>query len=116
MLRLNTLSNHFTASQESTKPYTNLLEKYRRMSDLDPEFIRGFNYSEVGIHNVEKFRHIMRDKAIFEPLSNEEDSRDVLREKINTRILKLLKEAKKVAPLSEIFNDFSLYCAFTTNI
>jgi hypothetical protein len=47
------------------------------MSDLDPEFIRAYTYNEVGIHNVEKFRHIMRDKSVFEFMSNEEDTRPI---------------------------------------
>lgn len=57
---------------------------------------------------------MFKDKQFFEPLTSEELTREQEREIVNIRLLRILKEAKKVGPLNEIFNDFPLFMAFVT--
>jgi hypothetical protein len=63
-----------------------------------------------------KYDNILRNKQIFEPTSAEEDSREVNRQKTNTKLLHFLRESKKILPLNESFNDIYKWCAMTTGL
>lgn len=39
-----------------------------------------------------------------------------MRNKVNTRLLKYLAEAKKILPLKEVFNDTTLFSAFISAV
>lgn len=65
---------------------------------------------------MEKYDNILKDKHFFEHAINEEDDREINRQKINTKLLGFLAEAKKIHPLGDSFNDLSTWCAMTNNL
>ena len=50
----------------------------------------------------------------FEATTLQEVDRDTERINLNRKILHILKEWKKIAPLKDIFNDINLWVAFNT--
>ena len=46
----------------------------------------------------------------------EEDGRVISRQKVNTKLLKFLKESKKVRSINESFNDINLWVAMTSHM
>ena len=113
MYRLKTLESHVTAMPTTTglPPRPNLLEKYKKMSSLQSELLKVHLNSQLDLKFQEKVENIFRDKRFFEPMSYEEEDRVTQREKINTKLLRFLKEINKIMPLNEVFNDLNLYCA-----
>jgi hypothetical protein len=86
------------------------------MSKLQPEILtKALNWA-IDTEYQNQITDIFKDKKFFEPMTYEEDDRITQREKLNTRLLKLLKEAKKIKPLSESFNDIFLWCAMSMPI
>ncbi len=57
---------------------------------------------------------IFKDRRFFEAPSSLEVDRNTERVELNRKILHILKEWKKIAPLKDIFNDTNLWVAFST--
>ena len=47
------------------------------MSNLQPDLIKKFINSEIDVEYMEKIENIFKDKHNFEPMTYEEDSRDI---------------------------------------
>lgn len=84
------------------------------MSKIQIDLLKREYNSEVDFEYMDQIDNIFKDKAFFEPATYEEDERTVAREKVNTRILRFIKEAKKIRPISDPINDINLWVAFMT--
>lgn len=113
MNRLQTLESHVVSSNPSAQfvPKVNLLDKYRKMSSLQSEFIKQQLNHQVDLKLQEKFENIFKDRRHFEPYTYEEMDRKQQRESVNVKVLRYLKESSKFVPLSEAFNDIGTWCA-----
>ena len=81
------------------------------MSGLQADFLRVQLNSSIDLKYHEKVEEILKDKRFFEPMTYEEHDRTTHREKVNEKLFRFLKEASKIAPLSNTFNDIALYVA-----
>ena len=84
------------------------------MSNLQPEQMFKHMTAYYNHDLIKKGEDIFRDKQFFQPYTYEEDDRPVKREKLNTRLLTFLKEARKIVSLNEVFNDISLWMSLLT--
>ena len=84
------------------------------MSSLQPEFITKWINYEVNLEILGKVQDIFKDRRLFEAPTLQEVDRDAQRISLNRKILHILKEWKKIAPLKDVFNDTNLWVAFNT--
>jgi len=109
MLRgIKILENHFiTKEDQSSLKEENLLEKYRKMSDIDLDFLRSFLQKELNQDIIHKVNEIISNRRNFEPEIDEEDDRWTKRMKVNKRILIMLSEIKKAVPMRDLLTDIT---------
>jgi hypothetical protein len=106
------LSNHLTyAPVPPVKE--NLLFKYKAMSDLQPEELKQFTNYEIDRELLYKAtQHVYNsDKKLFEAPYLHEVDRVTAREQVNTKVLKLIEEWKKIVPFKDLCNDLRLWMA-----
>lgn len=84
------------------------------MSNLQPDVLKKWINYEVNLEIQDKVQDIFRDRRFFEAPTLQEVERDAERTDLNRKIMHILKEWKKIAPLKEIFNDTNLWVAFNT--
>lgn len=93
-----------------------LLEKYKSMSNLQIDFLnKAFNIN-VDLDFMDKVNDIFKDKHTFVPANFEEDDRKTEREKINTKMLKFVKEVNKIKPMSEVINNLPLFVGMCSTL
>ena len=76
------------------------------LSDLQVKYLEKEMNHAFDQEFFEKVTNIFLDKQIFVPANYEEDTREVLREKINTKMISVVKEINKIKPFSEVVNNF----------
>ena len=84
------------------------------MSNLQPDILKKWINYEVNLEIQDRVQEIFKNRRIFEAPSQQELDRDAERINLNRKILYILKEWKKIAPLKDIFNDTNLWVAFNT--
>lgn len=88
MERLKNMDSHFTSAKEQVVVKSvNKLQQYREQSNLDEKLIQHlFTNDDENSHLRDKFQRIFANKKIFEDETQEEDTREERRTKINARI------------------------------
>lgn len=93
----------------------NLLEKYKEASSLQIPYLFGFLHQQLDLDYMAKVQAIFDDKRTFVPMTYEEDDRAAYRENINTKFLNLVRQLDKVKPLTELWNNYSLFISMGSN-
>lgn len=81
------------------------------MSNLNIEFLKKICNNPASLELKEKFYEIFKDMYTFENETFEEDSREDKRIKANKKIIKILKEARKIVPFSDLLSDITKFMA-----
>ncbi len=68
-----------------------------------------FLHQQVDLDYMQRVEAIFADRRTFPPMAFEEDDRGKERENVNTKFLNLIRELDKVKPLSEVWNNYSLF-------
>lgn len=86
------------------------------MSKLEADKIKMWMSNKIDLKYQSQIEEIFRDRKMFTPLTHVEEDRFTTRQRTNTMLLVFLKQASKIKPMGEVFNDIFLWVALTTPV